>query len=963
MRRIPLVVPELVLVCLAGVLHAQIPVAADTTDSLHARPTFTTTTTFTQADLERLPIDDPLQAFGFAPGVVERSGYLGVAAPSDFSIRGGPPGDAAFFIDGAPVRLETFGGLGVELPLNAIARASLATGPIGAEVSAPRNAVVAFETRHGGNRVTGTLHAETDGLFGAGSTVGYNRFEGSLGGPVPSVAGLTWFVAGSAVGQQSRYRGLGAGSLPTYVPYGIDTTVTVPVTAGAPLTDSIPVAIPNFVQWGGQCGGVGNPNTTQGQQIAANYGRSCQGLRRPRDWTSDLRGVATVRYAYGNGSRVSLTGVANELQQRNFPANLISAPGLQTGTRRTAHLLVANWMQALGTFHGGPLGLHVTLSTSATSDHAGTLTSSTEIGTRDPSLGIETTQLAFFGADSVSAFSIDQLITNARENSGFIQPYFLRADLRPSQPYRLNPYGGGSGLWPTSGNALALALADETRVAGAATVSWTVNAENALHLGMDLDRVDSRFYAAGATLFGSLDLFHVRPRRTGVYLADRVRTAHMRLDLGIRRDWYTPGGVFSNTPGRTFTLPGWTGIDSIDAQHFHVAPTQAFWLPTARLAVDVAPAMSVEIGVARGVVPPNVYDQFAHTNTDISITAVGAAYGRDVAYVTSNTLDAGATYRSGPLTVEGTLYHETAPSPYDLRYTSLYDSATGGVINLNLLTAAARAVTGEDLRVGLRTSSHLRIAVAYGHTSAASVTSAPLFPGAATSTVAGPSSDVVSALVWLTAPSAGSSGVLGDILRGSSAVLAFRAASGVAYTQCTNSGTGLLASAGAECPGGFELGPINGAHLPWSKLLDLRVTKRVAGFGGHWSAFLDVRNLLNTENLVNAFVETLSDTNPVYELTHFVQPAVNQLQAETPASAHLANNSVDLRTCQGWTSQTQMVDCYALRQTENRFGNGDGVFTQAEQIAAFGAYYDFLYGPWAFHGPGRTARVGVRFGF
>ncbi|HKI96184.1 MAG TPA: hypothetical protein VJ992_12930 [Gemmatimonadales bacterium] len=945
MHRISFAMTVPVALSLAGVLHAQTSVAADTTDSLHTRPTFTTTTTFTQAELQQLPIDDPLQAFGFAPGVVERSGYLGIASSSDFAVQSGPAGDAAFFIDGAPARLETFGGLGIELPLNAIARASLSTGPIGADVGAPRNAVVDFETRRGGDRVAGAAHAETDGLFGSGSTVGYNRFDGSLGGPLPGVSGLTWFVAGSAVGQQSRYRGLGAANVATYVPYGIDTTVTVPVDAGMPLTDSVNVSIPDFVQWGGTCGGVGNPNTTQGQQITANYGQACQGLHRPRDWTSDLRGVAAIRYAHGARTALSLTGVSNLVQQRDFPANDISAPGLQTGTRRTARLLVANWEQALGRLHGGPVALHVNFSVSDVQEMSGPLTTATEVATRSPSLGIETTRLAFLGADSVPLSNIAQLISNVRENTGLRVPFLLRQDFNASQPFRLDPYGVATG-WPTSGNNGVISELDEKHVTGAVAVRWSPGVHHTVRAGVDGDRSDVAYYTASLTSQFLLDLYHVQPRRVGVFVADEYRADDLVLDVGLRRESYTPGGAFPNTPGRTFTIPGWTGIDSIDAQHFHTGAVQSFWMPGARARLVLARHTQLRAGVTRAVLPPDVGDQFARSNIDISVTSSGNLFGADIQYLTSTNVTLGITQDVGAWVLDGAYHHLSGPTQYAARYVQYSDPTTGGVYNLNTLIPEYGATTELDARIGWTPSPTVDVSASYAHLSTLGV-----------------GTHVFAALAMVSAPARPPRGVFGDLVRGGRVVLGARLTSGGAYTPCYNSGTGQLASAGALCTTGYDLGPINSGHIPWTKLLDLRITKRVAGFGGHWSAFLDVRNLLNTENLTNAFVETGTDTNQAYEMNHFVQPSINLLQAEAPTSAHLANGGVDLRTCQGWTSQTQMVDCYALHQTENRFGNGDGVFTQAEQVAAFGAYYNFLYGPWAFHGPGRTARVGIRFDF
>jgi len=53
----------------------------------------------------------------------------------------------------------------------------------------------------------------------------------------------------------------------------------------------------------------------------------------------------------------------------------------------------------------------------------------------------------------------------------------------------------------------------------------------------------------------------------------------------------------------------------------------------------------------------------------------------------------------------------------------------------------------------------------------------------------------------------------------------------------------------------------------------------------------------------------------------------------------------------------------ALRRVEARFGNGDLLYTPAEQTRAFDTYYNSFFGPWRFHGPARTVRVGVEVAF
>ena len=52
-----------------------------------------------------------------------------------------------------------------------------------------------------------------------------------------------------------------------------------------------------------------------------------------------------------------------------------------------------------------------------------------------------------------------------------------------------------------------------------------------------------------------------------------------------------------------------------------------------------------------------------------------------------------------------------------------------------------------------------------------------------------------------------------------------------------------------------------------------------------------------------------------------------------------------------------------LRRVETRFGNGDGLYTLAEQQRALNTYFDSFAGSWRFHGPGRTVRVGMELRF
>src|SRR6266545_4155222 len=129
-----------------------------------------------------LPVDDVRQVLTFQPGVVESGAVGGV------SIRGGRPGEANIYIDGAPVRLSngalqnasggTLSGP-IRVGTNALEEASVTTGALGVEFSDAQSGVIAYTTKAGGEKLAGSFSTETDEPFGNAISVGWNRFEGS----------------------------------------------------------------------------------------------------------------------------------------------------------------------------------------------------------------------------------------------------------------------------------------------------------------------------------------------------------------------------------------------------------------------------------------------------------------------------------------------------------------------------------------------------------------------------------------------------------------------------------------------------------------------------------------------------------------------------------------------------------------------------------------------------------------
>src|SRR2546425_1025713 len=167
--------------------------------------------------VHNLPVDDVRNVISLTPGVVESGSGAGLV------IRGGRPGEANVYIDGAPVR-SVNGAIGalntssqaITVGTNAVEEASVTTGAIGVEFGDAQAGIIAYTTRSGGQKLEGTVSYSSDEPFGNSISTGFNRFEGNVGGPIPGVTGLRFFASGVVQGRVAGERGWGWDQVPTY---------------------------------------------------------------------------------------------------------------------------------------------------------------------------------------------------------------------------------------------------------------------------------------------------------------------------------------------------------------------------------------------------------------------------------------------------------------------------------------------------------------------------------------------------------------------------------------------------------------------------------------------------------------------------------------------------------------------------------------------------------------------------
>src|SRR6266568_2202578 len=865
-----------------------------------------------------------------------------VPLTSQTLITGDPLGRAGVYVDGAPVRFQLFGTQALSLGTLGIDAVAVTTGVPDATVADARGGgVISYVTGSGSATLAGHWRTETDEPFADGSTVGYNRFEGEVGGPLPGVPHLTWFLSGTLQGQRSQYLGRGAADQPAFVVSGVDAVVPDTASDGT-VTNHV---LPRFVQWGGSCSG-------------GNYGFECQGLRRPMDWSTAGRGQAKLSYSYGAGSSLSVTGILFDVQQRAFPGTDIADAALYRGGSGTSRLGVVNWSHALGTVHGGPLRLSMNLSLASDQLIDAPLTSASELATRDPGLGVEWSTLKFTGADAVAFPVTDDIIRAIRTNSSMPVPFPNRTDLNLVQDGRLNPYALAS-RWPTSGLRTTMTRAWEHRLDGWAQLEWRPGNHHRVTLGGDADRTDLSLYEAQMTSLIGFNAFRVKPRRYGMFASDRVELGSLVLDVGARWDHYNANALFPRTPGFIFTNPRATlypNAATDPAQYAGFLADTAIWTPSRghhalsprlRAGYALSSRTSVRIGYGQEAELPSLADVLGNTNSDLSFTDTFSPFGREVDYAKPVLMEVGARHELATgLSFDVSLYHKNHIAPFAYRILPFVSPRQASeTLSINVLTKVDGGHgTGVDARLDWQSGDVLTTSVAYSFLNANFNTHA------------------LYALANLAVPNGWRAGTtLGALAKGLDARVTFRLATGLRYTRLVNNGDGQIVPGSGDGIFGRAAQNLNASRLPTTKTADLRLTKRFQMGGRELRAYADVRNLFNFTNVLALYAETGAVTNDVFK-QRILSPEMTNLQAEANAAGALnPDGSIDLSgNCNTWGSPQ---NCVALRRVEARFGNGDLLYMPAEQTRVLDTYYNSFFGPWRFYGPSRTVRVGVELGF
>ncbi len=976
---------------------------------------------------DRLPVDRINQVLALQPGVVAST------SGNTLSIRGSRSDESATYIDGIPTQrgqrgggfVDGSGSAGVTVGTNALEEASVTTGASSSEFGNAQAGIISLQTRAGSAQgYNGSISFETDEVFGKGAGVGYNRLQASLGGPTRLMDNLTFYVSGVLEGQKSGgvggFPGIDSDAEPIFVRAGIDTIV-----ASGTRIDTVY----NFAVARGDCDAFSGSSNAD---IANNYGMdSVSGIRSPTSHGSAYQVQGKLNYSYGTGSRLALSYIGSQANNRLFSLANLYNPDTQLGNQAWSNYWILNWTQNLTRSTERALALETNLSYQA--DRF--LQSPFAQGAApDPGfLGFRVSGYDFlYDFDQWDGEDIafdEDLIASYRKNdltaprAPCILPVKDPSDCNVRNQIRNNAYGL-SAFNESGGPVGRLQMYRENRIVGRSTLDWQFDRYNRLRAGGEMTVYDLDFYSHQINSQAFSDAYMEEPIRYAFFAEDRLDLGDVVLIGGLRYDYYnsrasrpyfvcdatqdaadgnadgTCGGVLEVGERQRFprivtnpNLTDPTDPEAVDAL-FVRDESHDYLSPHIQVSFPVTDRTNFRLSYAHQVQAPDFGLILGGINTDLAITNTNNVYGSDLDFGRTISFEFGIRHAfSDDMVLDIAAYNRDNLANAAGRLVRLYDPFRRNETDIRLLTNADFGnARGIDLRLDRRFGNLFNGTVAYSYSSARNTGSDPFtyinFGSRVINQLSGgnqpppqaiaPTSlsrpHVLAAAASLTFPNDWQEGTtLGSVLQNFSVYTTFRYQSGTAYTLCeVEQGNESVFSGGVCAEGGFE-GGLNAARLPAFKDLSMVFRKGFSLGGVEATAYLDARNILNLKNITSVFVQTQDIRNEAEREINFTGDSTQFATQAEENGLYGADGSIDLTFggaaeagCGGFLTSggsPAVGDCVYLIRAEQRYGDGDGVFTLAEQQAASDALYMVNRGVSSFTGDGRRLRLGLELNF
>lgn len=700
--------------------------------------------------------------------------------------------------------------------------------------------------------------------------------------------------------------------------------------------------------------------------------------------------------------------------------------GMLRGFSNRNRLATLAWTQNLSKSAERALALDVALSYQQDRTINGPLTPESDLSTRDPFGGFILKGMDFeYNFDNFPI--TDGLIENIRRNNGRITPIdenngsaYLGID-----DIRNNAYGL-YGQYQNFGNTLdastwafleagrytndndtptRVSLYKENRYIGKATLDWQADRYNRIKLGGELTRYSIDNYSFRLTDKFFSDAYREKPIRWNAFVEDRLDLGDVVVVGGLRYDWYDTRASRPFVTGQNgeryafpristnpeFNLDDPTSVLVRDQSHSYLSPHIQVSFP-------VTDRTNFRLSYSHQVQAPDFGLVLGGINIDLDFTNTNQVFGSDLDFGKTIAFEFGIRHAfSDDMVLDVAAYNKDIVSDPAARLVSLFDPAADRLNDFRVLTNLDFGnVRGLDVRLDRRFGNYFNGTVAYAYQQAKNTGSDPFtyinYGSRIVNQVGGtngaqpppqgilPTDDsrphAFTGAFSLTFPGDFREGsVLGDVLGNVSVFTTFRYTSGTAYTKCGVSNEEQSILSIENCVRLFPEG-LNTQRLPAFKELNAKLTKSFGLGGLDVTGYLDVRNLLNFRNVLQVFSVT-GDVRNDDERTANLDSDLDDLATEADANGVLGGDGqIDLRfggvadprtQCGNWISSKgnnpAAANCVYLIRAEQRFGNGDGVYTVDEQSAAINSLYDVARGDHQQYGLGRRARLGFEINF
>jgi len=149
-----------------------------------------TSRSVTSQDMNRLPITTINQVISLQAGVTE--------SDRGTHVRGGREDEITYFVDGIVTKVAQSAFQSVQMPTAAVEEVTIVSGGFDAEYGDALSGIVNVVTKEGGTKHAGSFRYLTDEVFSGSRALnfGYNNYDFSLGGPIPVIARLRYFLSG-----------------------------------------------------------------------------------------------------------------------------------------------------------------------------------------------------------------------------------------------------------------------------------------------------------------------------------------------------------------------------------------------------------------------------------------------------------------------------------------------------------------------------------------------------------------------------------------------------------------------------------------------------------------------------------------------------------------------------------------------------------------------------------------------